>query len=340
MSVLSISSAVESSGRRAMMMRPSPRPLTADKPSTTPTLDAPSRWRAMPAPPEIEPGTAYGFGFLRVHCGVDSTGDHRERDCPADLARSQARFDEGQNLLVRAGLRLSLAGHRWLLRPPPPSGELRHSEQPTAQRGVDVPCDRSPKSRGARRCSSRRRRGYRSMPSGRASRPPVFSALFGIAGIGIGFVLVRRLHRIDHRRRFATTFIALSPMLVRYSQQLREYVLVAELVLLSTSAARARARSRLKRNWLLYGLSSHLRRIYTSLTFAAPVLATACAVLALRAAARTTRAGRRVRLRGRRGIPVLCTVDVLMSAPALAQGDAIALCQRTVSRGGVCSEDR
>lgn len=60
-----------------------------------------------------------------------------------------------------------------------------------------------------------------------------FSALLGIAGIGIAFALGRRAGGTLEGGALSAAFFALAPVQIRLAQQVREYVLVADLTLLS-----------------------------------------------------------------------------------------------------------
>lgn len=60
-----------------------------------------------------------------------------------------------------------------------------------------------------------------------------FSAMLGTIGIGLGFLLGRRATRSPLGGLVLAALIALSPFHIRYSQQVREYVLFADCVLLA-----------------------------------------------------------------------------------------------------------
>jgi uncharacterized membrane protein len=60
-----------------------------------------------------------------------------------------------------------------------------------------------------------------------------FSALLGIAGIGLAFGLGRQAARSFEGGALAAAFFALAPVQIRLAQQVREYVLVSDLTLLS-----------------------------------------------------------------------------------------------------------
>jgi uncharacterized membrane protein len=60
-----------------------------------------------------------------------------------------------------------------------------------------------------------------------------FSATLGLIGIGLGYVLGARLTRSPLGGLILAALIAVSPVQLRYSQQVREYILFADLVALS-----------------------------------------------------------------------------------------------------------
>jgi len=61
-----------------------------------------------------------------------------------------------------------------------------------------------------------------------------FPAMLGVLGIGLAYLLGARLGRAPPLGIILAAFVAVSPFHIRYSQQLREYVLVADLTFLST----------------------------------------------------------------------------------------------------------
>ncbi len=92
------------------------------------------------------------------------------------------------------------------------------------------------------------------------------SVLFGFLGIALGFFLGRRLTASPAGGFVLAALIALSPIEIRFSQQVREYILVADLTLLSAFLLlRALERPSAPR-WFWYALCS-VAGIYTNVTF-------------------------------------------------------------------------
>jgi mannosyltransferase len=80
------------------------------------------------------------------------------------------------------------------------------------------------------------------------------SAIFSLATIVVGYLLIRRLFN-EPAARLAALFLALGPFLVRYSQEARMYGMVAFLMVLATYCLTRAVESRNWAWWLGYSLS-------------------------------------------------------------------------------------
>ena len=97
------------------------------------------------------------------------------------------------------------------------------------------------------------------------------SVTFGIGGIALAFALGRRLFGGARGGAILAALVALSPIEIRFSQQVREYVLVADLTLLSAwLLLRAFERPNVAR-WTLYAACA-AAGLYTNVTFAFVIL--------------------------------------------------------------------
>ena len=93
------------------------------------------------------------------------------------------------------------------------------------------------------------------------------SVLLGIAGIVIAFLLGRRLTASREGGYVLAALVALSPIEIRFSQQVREYILVADLMLLSAWLLLRACERPVWQRWLACGLCA-LAGLYTNPTFA------------------------------------------------------------------------
>ena len=104
------------------------------------------------------------------------------------------------------------------------------------------------------------------------------SVLLGIAGIGIGFLLGRKLTGTRDGGYVLAALIAVSPIEIRFSQQVREYILVADLTLLSGWLLLRALERPVWQRWLACGLCA-LAGLFTNPTFAFLVLGEGFAAL-------------------------------------------------------------
>ncbi len=93
------------------------------------------------------------------------------------------------------------------------------------------------------------------------------SVLLGIAGIAIAFLLGRRLTASREGGLVLAALVALSPIEIRFSQQVREYILVADLTLLSAWLLLRALERPVWQRWLVFGLCA-LAGLFTNPTFA------------------------------------------------------------------------
>ena len=91
----------------------------------------------------------------------------------------------------------------------------------------------------------------------------VLPALFGLLAIGAAYILARDLFGSARSGLVAAAFFAVSPIERIYSDQAREYSLLALLTLVSTIALLRATRSMKPRSWLLYSVCS-IAAFYTS----------------------------------------------------------------------------
>lgn len=79
------------------------------------------------------------------------------------------------------------------------------------------------------------------------------SVLFGCVSIAIGYLLVKRLFS---RKAAAISmfFMVLSPMFIRYSQEMRMYTVVTAIALTATYALSVAMKSKKKLPWVIYGI--------------------------------------------------------------------------------------
>jgi len=111
-----------------------------------------------------------------------------------------------------------------------------------------------------------------------------FSVILGIAGIAIAFFLGRRMSGGVSGGAVLAALVALSPIQIRFSQQIREYVLVADLTLLAAFLLLRALDRPTPLRWSVYALTLVLC-VLTNPTLAA--LACAYGVVALVSAYRT-----------------------------------------------------
>ncbi len=79
------------------------------------------------------------------------------------------------------------------------------------------------------------------------------SVFFGAIAILFGYLLIHRL--FDKKTaRISLIFMVLSPMLVRYSQEMRMYTLVAAIALAATYVLTFAAESKKRKPWIIYGI--------------------------------------------------------------------------------------
>lgn len=79
------------------------------------------------------------------------------------------------------------------------------------------------------------------------------SVLFGCITIVIGYLLIRKLFN-QKAAMFAMLFMILSPMFIRYSQEMRMYTMVAAIALAATYALIIAVDSKKKMPWIIYGI--------------------------------------------------------------------------------------
>ena len=79
------------------------------------------------------------------------------------------------------------------------------------------------------------------------------SVLFGGLSIAFGYLIVRRLFN-KQTARISLIFMALSPMLVRYGQEMRMYTLVAAIALAATYVLTFAIDSKKRLPWIIYGV--------------------------------------------------------------------------------------
>ena len=98
------------------------------------------------------------------------------------------------------------------------------------------------------------------------ARDRLLSSLLGIVGIGLAYLLGRELTRDRTGGLVLAALFAISPMEIRYAQQIREYVLLADLALLSAYLT-VRVVERPSAAWLAAVGASVLAGVYTNPTF-------------------------------------------------------------------------
>jgi len=109
-------------------------------------------------------------------------------------------------------------------------------------------------------------RGWAQLTGNGIGRDRLLSAFLGVAGIGLAYLVGCELTRRRSGGMVLAALVALSPVEIRFSQQIREYVLLADLALLSVYlTARAIDRPSLGR-FVAFGLGL-LAGVYTNPTF-------------------------------------------------------------------------
>ncbi len=98
------------------------------------------------------------------------------------------------------------------------------------------------------------------------------SVWLGIVGIGLGFLVGRRLTGSVAGGLVLTALTALSPIEIRFSQQIREYILVADLTLVSVLLLLRAIERPSRLRWFCYGFCA-LAGLYTNVTFVCVILA-------------------------------------------------------------------
>jgi mannosyltransferase len=79
------------------------------------------------------------------------------------------------------------------------------------------------------------------------------SVLFGVVAIVLVYFLIRKLFS-EKVARFSMIFLALSPMLVRYSQEARMYTLVTAIAVAATYMLVIALESKKRKPWVIYGI--------------------------------------------------------------------------------------
>ncbi|NTW61404.1 hypothetical protein HGB24_01790 [Candidatus Saccharibacteria bacterium] len=79
------------------------------------------------------------------------------------------------------------------------------------------------------------------------------SLLFGLLAVFFAYMLIKRLFGLKSAR-FSLVFIIISPMLIRYSQEARMYMLVAAIAMAATYVLSIAMESKRRWPWIVYGL--------------------------------------------------------------------------------------
>ncbi len=79
------------------------------------------------------------------------------------------------------------------------------------------------------------------------------SVLFGVVAIVFGYLLVKRLFN-QNTAKLSLLFMVLSPMLIRYSQEMRMYTMVVAIALAATYILTIAVESKKRWPWAVYGL--------------------------------------------------------------------------------------